>query len=191
MKFHLTTFSLLFTSLLLSADPIQESIDQAVEAYQAGRLTEAAGQLDYAAQLIREQKGKRIGDALPDAPEGWQAGEVEVEAVNTGFAGSMIQAKRQYTREGDRVNIEVLSDSPMVPQMSMMFNNPALIRQSGAELVRVNGQPAILKDENTKELTMIVAGSVLVTVRGTGEGVTADIVQEFASKIDGAVLTQN
>ncbi len=191
MKNILTFLAFLSAATLLSADPIKDSIEQAITAYDAGRLTEAAGQFDYAAQLIREQKGSRIGDALPEAPEGWEAGEVNVEAMNTGFAGSMIQAKRQYTRGSDRVNIEVLSDSPMVPQMSMMFNNPALIRQTGAQLVRVNGQPAILKDENTKELTMIVAGSVLVTVRGNGDGVDAALVQDFASKIDAAVLTQN
>lgn len=42
------------------ADEIKDAIQEAIDAYEAGDYSAAAGQLDYAAQLVRQLKGGKF-----------------------------------------------------------------------------------------------------------------------------------
>ncbi len=51
--------TLLFTtSPLVHADEVEDSIKEGLDAYSAGDYSTAAASLDYAAQLIRQKKGR-------------------------------------------------------------------------------------------------------------------------------------
>ncbi|MGF1531433.1 MAG: hypothetical protein ACFCU4_08735 [Puniceicoccaceae bacterium] len=181
--------SSLFAVSALAADPVQDSLNEAMEAYKAGRFSEAAGQLDYAAQLVREKKAEEIAKSLPDPLEGWTAEDATSQASGGGFMGSVTQAERTYSKDGGgSLEITILADSPMVAQMSMMFSNPSFIRQSGGEFIRIGGQPAMLKKDGSSIELNMVAGGALITLNGGS--VDADEVKAYASKIDLERLTK-
>jgi hypothetical protein len=52
------------------ADDVTDSINEALEYYNAGRYSEAVGSLNYAAQIIGQKKGGQLEDFLPPPPGG-------------------------------------------------------------------------------------------------------------------------
>ncbi len=173
------------------ADEIQQAIDDGTAAFKAGKFSEAASQFDLASQLLREKSGGVVAEALPEAPEGWVAdGEPNVEVMAAGFMGGMTNVSRSYQQEdGDgSINIQIVSDSPMIAQMSMILSNPAMVRQMGKKIVKVGDGRAILALENgSGTLTEIVQNRYLVTIQG--DEVTEADMTLFAEAVDRAKLT--
>lgn len=167
------------------ADEVIDSINEALHAYQKGDFSEAAGNLDYAAQLIRQKRSSDLKDHLPAPLPGWTAEEASSQAVSPAMFGGMISAERRYVKDASSVTATITTESPMLQGMMMMFTNPMLATSGGAKLKKINGQKAIIKyDQTTRQgdINIIVAKSVLVTIQGT------DVNQEdliaYASAFD-------
>lgn len=188
---HTVTFIiaalLICTPLTAKADEIMETIEQAVTLYKQGDFTGAAGNLDYAAQLIRQQKGGRLESFLPDALSGWTADDAQSTAMGTAFLGGGVSAERNYQKDGDeaRITITIITDSPMLQPMLMMFSNPMIAASSGAKLETLAGQRAIVNytpSERRGEVNIVVANRILVTIKG--DDVEKNDVAAYASAID-------
>ncbi len=57
-------------------DPVLQTIEKAVQEYKDQDFTNAASNLEYATQLIRQKKGTALGKFLPSPLEGWTATDV-------------------------------------------------------------------------------------------------------------------
>ncbi len=153
------------------ADEVLESIEQAVSLYKQGDFSGAAGNLDYAAQLVRQQKGGQLESFLPEALSGWTAADAQSSSMGAMFMGGGVSAERNYREDdGDgRVQITIFTDSPMLQTVIMMFNNPMIAASSGAKLETHAGQRAIVdyaSGENRGEIRVVVDNRILVTVEG-------------------------
>ncbi len=182
-------FSLWLAAILLPlaahADDVQDSIREALDYYNAGDYQEAVESLDYASQLIRQMKGKKLETLLPAPLEGWSAKPAESRAVGAAVFGGGLTVERSYTRGPASVTIRIVADSPMIQGMLAMFSNPVFATSDGGRLERIGREKAIVKyDAASKsgDIRLAVANRFLVTIEGTA--VTEEDLKAYARAID-------
>ena len=175
MKYIFQALVFVFCSLVLSQpifaeqDDVLTTIDQAVKQYKGGDFAGAASNLDYAAQLIRQKKSEKMKDLLPEPLSGWQAGEADSQAIGTAVFGGGVTVSRKYTKESSSIDIEIVSDSPVLQSVMMMLNNPMFAGASGGNLKTIKGQRAIIKYNGANrsgDISIVVAGRFMVTING-------------------------
>lgn len=167
------------------ADDVTDSINDALKQYNKGDFADAVQSLDYAAQLIRQKKGGQLEAFLPNPIPGWKAEEAKSQAMGAAMFGGGVAAERSYVKGDGRMDVKILTDSPMMQAMMMMFSNPAMATSDGGKLERINGEKAIVKYSNdTKdgEINMVIANRFLITVQGN-DVARQDLIS-FAQGID-------
>jgi len=98
-----------------------------------------------------------------------------------------------YTKDDSSIDVNIVSDSPMIQSLAMMLNNPMMMSGSGQKLIRVQGNKAALEWEGSGgSINVLIMGSVLVTVEGYevteddlvqyAEAVNYDLIKEIMSK---------
>ena len=177
---------------LLAEDNVLSTIKEAIRQYQAGDYTGASSNLDYASQLVRQQKSEKMKGLLPPPPAGWQAGEASAQALGAAILGGGVTVSRDYTKGSSVVSVEIVSDSPVLQSVLVMINNPMFAGAGGGKLETVKGQRAIIKFENNKqsgELYIVVATRFVITIKG--RQVTREDLLAFAEIMDYRVLEKN
>jgi len=175
----------IFISGTVWADEITDSIKEAVDYYKTGDLVEAANSLDYASQLIRQKRSGELKTLLPGPLAGWSAGDIKSNAAGAGYLGGMISARREYRKDKSFVSIEIITDSPALQSMAMLFSNPAYATADGGKLTKINRQKAIIKYKPSRkdgEINIVVGKQYLVNIKGR-KIKEADLV-DYASAID-------
>lgn len=147
------------------ADEVEDAMKEALEAYKNKDYKAATESLDYATTLIRQQKGNVLESYLPDPLEGWKAEDAESAAAGTAFMGGGVSAQRVFTKDDKTVTVALVTDSPMLSGMMMMFGNPMFATSDGGKMQRINGQKAMVK---RGEVTMAV-NNTLVTINGNAD----------------------
>jgi len=188
-------FLICFTVLLIStlfivpgavfADEITDSIEEAMAYYKENNYVEASNSLDYASQLIRQKRSGKLEAFLPEPLAGWSAEDVKSQAAGPGYLGGMISAKRKYKKDKSSVTMEIITDSPTLQSMVMLFSNPAYASADGGTLTKIKRQKAIVKYNPSKkngEINIVVAKQYLVSVKG--RNVNKNDLVDYASAID-------
>ena len=98
--------------------------------------------------------------------------------------GGGTTVSRSYSREGNSVEISIITDSPMLQSMMMMFANPAILAAQGGQLQMIQGQQAVLQPDGGG-VTMVLNNTYLVQVQGSAAD--ADYLA-YANAIDIAGL---
>lgn len=167
------------------ADDVTDSINEALKQYSNGEFTDAVQSLDYASQLIRQKKGGQVEAFLPKPIAGWKAEEANSQAMGSAMFGGGVTAERSYVKDDSRVDVKIITDSPMMQGMVMMFSNPMIATSDGGKLQKINGEKAIVKySKENKEgnINIIVARRFLITVEGNDVALQ-DLIA-FAQGID-------
>jgi hypothetical protein len=167
------------------ADEVTDSIEEAIEYYKEGDFVEAASSLDYASQLIRQKRGGNLEAFLPAPLAGWSAEDIKSKAAGSGFYGGMISAQRRYLKNRSSVTIEIITDSPALQSMLMVFSNPAFASADGGKLTKIKRQKAIIKyrpSNKDGEINIVVSKKYLVTLKG--RNVVENDLIGYASAID-------
>lgn len=143
-----------------AADEVTETLQSAIDAYETGDAQYALEELEYARQLLLEQKAGSLRAFLPEAPDGWTR-EVSTE-MNAGLAmmGGGTGAEATYRGEGESITITIMADNPIVSAMGGMIGNAAAL---GARIERVGRQKFM---SNDGELNGLVDNRVLVKASG-------------------------
>nr|HPQ97630.1 hypothetical protein [Thiolinea sp.] len=168
-----------------AADEVTDSIKEATDAYEQGDHTSAIENLNYAVQLIQQQKGKALEALLPEAPDGWSAEEAESTAVGAAMFGGGVTAERRYTRGDSSISVQIVTDSPMLQGMMALFTNPMFAASNGGKMEKVAGQKVISSYDSSKQggdYKIAVANRFLVTV--TGDKVSKEDMETFVKGID-------
>ncbi len=187
------TACIFVTPLVVSAeDTVLKTIDEAVKQYKAGDYAEAASNLDYASQLVRQQKSENMKKLLPDPLPGWQAGEANAQAIGSAVLGGGVTVSRDYYKGNAKLSLEIVSDSPVLQSVLMMINNPMFAGAGGGKLETLNGQRAIIKYDSVKrsgDIYVVVASRFMVTVKGD-EIERSDLIN-MAKAVDYKQLSEN
>lgn len=145
------------------ADEVEDALNMALEAYQAGDLAAAKEEIDFAAQLITQMKAEGLSAFLPDPLPGWEREEGSGDtSAMMGFGGGMMSSAR-YTRGGDDVSIEMMADNQMVTAMATMFGNAALMGSLG-KVKRIGRQKVVITNDG--ELQALVDNRIFIQVTG-------------------------
>lgn len=173
------------------SDDVLTTIDQAVKQYNEGDFAGAASNLDYAAQLVRQKKSEKMKELLPKPLEGWEAGEGTSQAMGTAIFGGGVTVGRRYTKGTSTVNVEIVSDSPVLQSVLMILNNPIFAGAGGGNLETIKGQRAIVKynsENRSGDINIVVAGRFMVTL--TGHQVERSDLIAYAEAIDYQAVTK-
>lgn len=165
------------------ADEVETAITEALDAYKKKDLGAAAESLDYASQLVRQQKGGALQSVLPEPLPGWEAEEATSSAAGSAFMGGGVTAERGYNKGEKHVKVSVVTDSPMLQGVMMMITNPMFATQDGGKMQRIKGQKAIVKyqaKDKSGQIQMVV-NNALVTVEGEAD--EAELVA-YAEKVN-------
>lgn len=170
-------------------DEVLKSIDEGTEFYNNGEYAEAVTSLNYAVQLIQQKKGEVLVKLLPEPLDGWSAQDAESQSAGAAMFGGGITAEREYSKGDGRVTIRIITDSPMMQGVMMMFSNPMFATSDGGKLERIGKQKAIVKFDDADRsgnLQMVVANRFLVMVEGND--VAREDLLAYAGAIDTAKL---
>ena len=172
-------------ALSAEEDDVVNSINEGMEFYKNGEFAEATSSLNYAVQLIQQKKGESLSGLLPEPLDGWAAEEAQSQAAGAAMFGGGVTAERSYSKDNSRISIQIVTDSPMLQGVMMMFSNPMFATADGGKMVRIGRQKAIVKftpEDESGDLQMVVNNRFLVTVEGSG--VSHDDLVNYAKAID-------
>ena len=150
-----------------SADEFTDTVQEVLELYQDGEISEAREALKYAEQLLVKQEIQAIEKFFPEPLDGWTVATAKRNR-NAGFAAlGGFAVNRAYSKGRERVTMTVAGNSPMIQQFSMLFSNPAMLQSSGGRMMRMKRQKVIImKDGNVQTL---VDKRFLVMVEGKAD----------------------
>ncbi|HTN30194.1 MAG TPA: hypothetical protein VL178_05095 [Pseudomonas sp.] len=176
----LTLATLLACAGTAQADDIKEALQDALNAYNKGDMAGTKENIGYASQLISEKSADQLIKALPDALPGWEAEEAQSSAAGAALFGGGLQASRNYSKDEQYIDVEIMGDSPMLSQMMAIMTNPALAGSMGRS-VKIGKQRGI-QDEDGK-IMLIVNNRFMISVSGDGPQ-AAKIAYAEAVKLD-------
>ena len=163
-------------------DPVIQTIEKAMKEYKNKDFSNAASSLDYASQLIRQKKGEALAKLLPEPLSGWTADEGNSQVTAASLFGGGLTAERKYLQEDSVVNISIVTDSPLMQSMIMIFSNPIFAASAG-KFELINGYKGIVNYQNNGgDINIVVNNRFLVTLKG--RNVSRDDLMEYANSID-------
>lgn len=194
-KYLITLFMVLAVwhpNFAAAEDTVLSTIEKAVNQYKAGEYADAASNLDYASQLVRQQKSEKMKQLLPEPLPGWEAGEASAHTIGAAVLGGGVTVSRDYFKKDASLSLEIVSDSPVLQSVLMMINNPMFAGAGGGQLETLKGQRAIIKFDANKrsgDVYVVVAGRFMVTVKG--DKVDREDLINLAEAVDYKQLTEN
>ncbi len=171
------------------ADEISDTIEEAKELYLEGKYSEASSELQFAVNQIQNLQAEQLKKLLPDALAGWEAEEGTASIGAMGFFGGGLTVSRTYRKEdtGESIEIQILTDSPLLQSMLMFLTNPMMSAgQPDTKLVRIRKEKAIEKfsaQRKDGELSVVLEGKTLITVKGR-RITDKDILYEYMEMVD-------
>lgn len=150
---------------LAHADEISETIAAALEAYEAGDVSMAREELDYANQLLSQLKAAGLTDFLPEAPDGWTREEAQSQGAGAAAFGGGLMAEASYTNGSEEISLSLMADNPMVAAMASAFGNSALMGSMGT-VKRINRQKLVVTQDG--EIQSLIDSKVMVQIGGSG-----------------------
>jgi hypothetical protein len=167
------------------ADEVTDQINEALKAYQNHDTQTAIAALDAATNLLRQSRADNLKKLLPSPPPGWTADPPESTAVSVAMLGGGVTASRAYHNGAQRVEVQVIADSPMLQTVVALLNSP-LGAIGGMKTVVIGGRRMSYSDNDNSYLTL-VADKVIVKVEGNA-GTPDPTLKSFLALIDYAAI---
>ena len=188
MRFCCRIAVLLFGIATISgahADDVTDQINEALKAYQNHDTQTAIAALDAASNLMRQSRADGLKKLLPPPPPGWTADAAESTAVSVAMLGGGVTASRIYHNGVQRVEVQLVSDSPMLQTMAALIASP-LGAIGGMKTVVIGGR-RLSYTENGRSYITLVADKLIVRVEGNSD--TPDVtLKSFIGVIDFAAI---
>lgn len=167
------------------ADEITDSINEGMEYYKSGDFTSSVSSLRYATQLIQQKKGETLETILPKPLPGWSSNPATSNSAAGELFGGGLSAEKSYLKDNSRINITILTDSPIMQGVMMMMSNPIMMSSGGGKLKKIKNQKAVVNyDEMNKngEVQLVVVNRFLVTI--SGKNITENQLLEYAKAVN-------
>ncbi len=186
MKFIAVFAAIFFTMLSVAlADDVTDSLDKVRKFYERGNYSQAVSELQFTMGLIQDRQLDKYKTILPDPPEGWTGQKIQVSRNTAlGFSGGISVSRVYNSKNGQKVTVEAVMDSPLVSGLIMLLSNPMLMGNN--RLVMVKGQKAMEEwdqESGKGKLQIIIQNRMLVTISGEHLD-SRDTLRSFAEKID-------
>jgi len=173
------------------ADDISDQITAGLEAYNEQDYKTALEELQFVTAQIQQLNQVEMKKLLPQALEGWTEKENNNndDQLAMSMMGGGTTMSKEFTRNREKVKVAVMANSPMMQMMTMMLKNPAMMAgQKNTKPFRYKrAKGMIKKDKNKTEISLVLAGQILVQV--TGRKVEDDeVLKQYLKQLDFAKL---
>lgn len=175
---------LLLSSSAVFADEVEDQIQLGLEAYQAKDYKIAIDELNYAVAQMQEKLNQENASLLPEALPGWTTGEVENASAAMAMMGGGTNMSREYSKDGQSINLSVTAGSPMMAAALTMINNPMLINSDPSlKPFRFKRHKGMLQQSSGDiEITLAVLGQIMV--QATGSNTDLESVEQYLEALD-------
>ncbi len=167
------------------ADDVTDQISEALKAYQNHDTQTAIAALDAATNLLRQSRADGLKKLLPPPPPGWTADPAEATAVSVAMLGGGTTASRAYHNGIQRVEVQLVADSPMLQTLASLISSP-LGAIGGMKTVVIGGR-RMSYTENDHTYMTLVADKVIVKIDGNSDTPDATL-KSFIGLIDFAAI---
>jgi hypothetical protein len=167
------------------ADDVTDQINEALKAYQNHDTQTAIAALDAATNLLRQSRADGLKKLLPAPPPGWTADAAESTAVSVAMLGGGVTAGRAYHNGAQRVEMQIIADSPMLQTLAALLNSP-LGAIGGMKTVVIGGRRMSYNDNDNSYITL-VADKVIIKVGGNA-GTPDPTLRSFLALVDFAAI---
>jgi hypothetical protein len=156
------------------ADSITDQIDAARRAYENGEPRVAIQALEFAAEEIKVQLTAEQLKVLPDPLPGWSA--EDPESQTPGFAqmiaGTNLTRRYANAETGQRVEITITADSPLLGMMGMMLGSPMMMQAAGGNTrpFSFEGHRGTIEqdpDAGTVKVALMIGTRILLQIEGS------------------------
>jgi len=104
------------------------------------------------------------------------------QATAASLFGGGLTAERTYTKEKSIVKISIITDSPVLQSMIMMFSNPIFAASVG-QFELINGYKGIVNYQNNGgDINIVINNRFLITLKG--KSVSRDDLMDYAKTVD-------
>jgi hypothetical protein len=163
------------------ADDISDELKSALQKYESGDVAGALDAVRLAETWLLEKQGSELTGVFPDLP-GWEKEIGEYQAAGMAMMGGGISASCEYTKGDDRMEVEIVGNSPLMAMASGIVGNALMASSSGSKIIKVHGTKSAIKQEDEEwELMIPYQGTMLITVTTT---TTQDDAINCAEKLD-------
>ncbi len=173
------------------ADEISDQITAGLEAYKEQDYKTALEELKFVTAQIQQLNQDEMQKLLPQPLEGWteKEGNNRDNQVAMSMMGGGTTMKKEFQRGKERVTVSVLANSPMMQMMTMMMKNPAMMAgQKNTKPYRYKkAKGMIKKDKKKTEISLVLAGQILVQVTGKKLEDEA-VLKQYLEQLDFAKL---
>lgn len=170
----LLTISFTLTSISVSAQNVDERLNEAQSAYGQGKLEEARFALQQAMNEIDLAIGREILQLLPatmgDIP--YNDADDNVGSASMGFAGLYVNRKYQSVEETS-VSLQIIADSPLLAGINAILSLPMFGSDPNQKRIRVGNYRSLLQRSEGSDGTVswdiqVPFGSSLLTLNYKG-----------------------
>ena len=170
------------------ADDVTDQINEALKAYQNHDTQTAIVALDAAANLLRQARAEGLKKLLPPTPPGWTADNAETTAISVAMLGGGITASRTYHNGDQQVEVQIVTDSPMLQSLAGLLNSP-IAAMGGMKTVVVGGR-RMSYNEGDNSYMALVADKIIVKIEGNS-GTPDPTLKSFIQAIDFGALEKS
>jgi hypothetical protein len=168
------------------ADEVTDQIKEALELYEKGNHSEAVASLNFAVGQIQQAQASGLKKVLPQPLPGWEAEETSGNFAPAALGGG-ISASKAYHKDDQSIEIEIVSDSPLLQSVLTFYTNPAFYAgQPDTKLVKIQNRKAIQKftpQDQQGEIQIVIANRMLVSIKASGTEKLDDMLA-YANAID-------
>lgn len=195
MKRIAYAFILCSFSTLAFCQDFNKNIASARDSYAAGNLEDARFAMQQMLNDLDMAIGKEVLKMLPSKMGAFSANAANDNVTaNTGLAGVVVH--RDYGAEAKRVNLDLMSNSPMVASINAILSIPFMGNSGDGtqKVIKVSGYKGILQknvDEQTKKTDytlQIPIGSTLLTL--TAPDTTEEQITSMANTLPLSDITK-
>lgn len=148
------------------ADEVSDTLNSALQAYQAGDIKGAQQDLAYVTTLLNQMQTGSLKAFLPAAMPGWTRTDSDgSESAGLALLGGGAGARAEYSDGSQSVEIQIMADNQMVAAMGAMFSNPALLGQMG-QVQRIKRETVVTTADG--QMQSLIDNRILVMISGDG-----------------------
>ncbi|MGE4279790.1 MAG: hypothetical protein AB7G62_09410 [Magnetospirillum sp.] len=159
-----------------AADDVAQRLDAAKAAYGKGDAVKAAKETEAALRQIQDRLGKMFAEVMPPLGSKWTGDPVEVESL--GEIGGGLSVSRAFIHDDSSINVTLLLDSPEAASIQAQLD--VTQAQPNVKKIKAAGEDALLRFDSatgTGEVTMVVAGRVVLEVQGDNINAAEPLVE--------------
>ncbi len=151
---------------LAEDDQIREEMTLQMKRYDDGDIPGAIDSARLIEAWLLELQAAGLSGVFGEVP-GWTMTPGDAQAIAPAMMGGGITASASYEKDGQRMEAQIVANSPMLGMLTGMLGNSFMAMSAGNKIIKVDGRKAILEEQGEEwKLSLPYENAVLFTAEG-------------------------